>query len=189
MKTIRNFIITSLLVFPFGFASAEPPDEATAKVIFDKAYPVGTIITSILPPTQFRIVASDSWVPADGRKINPSSKYTLLTSLETVPDLRGMFLRGLNAFETSAPRTDGKQDPDGSGRKVGDFQPDTVARHDHGRGMANWPDSGVGGNVRPNGGRDQHPDHWNPRYVPPVSYGGLETRPKNVSIYYYIKIN
>lgn len=154
--------------------------------------PIGSIFASMSGIDEMKKSNSNFskyWALADGSVVDRSSKYFQAKtdgSLNNVrlPDLRGLFLRGLNVG-----RSDGKQDPDGATRVVGDFQADSISKHDHGRGMANWPDSGVGGVVRPNGGRDQHPDHWNPRYIPPVSYGSTETRPKNASVYYFIRIN
>ena len=46
------------------------------------------------------------------------------------PDLRGMFLRGLNNFGTGT-RSDGKQDPDGGSRTVGNYQADEMQSHTH----------------------------------------------------------
>ena len=49
------------------------------------------------------------------------------------PDLRGMFLRGLNNFGTG-PRSDGKEDPDGASRVLGEYQDDQMQSHTHGGG-------------------------------------------------------
>lgn len=149
----------------------------------EKQIPVGTIFSSILPPDVFKSHYGDKWSIADGRQVDTKSLYFSLTKRNFLPDLRGQFLRGLNL-----DRSDGKEDPGGP-RKAGDFQEEMLKSHDHGRKMARWQDSGVGGHVRNNGGRDQHGDHWNPRYVSGQKSGGVETRPKNVAVYFYIKIN
>lgn len=55
-----------------------------------------------------------SWVPADGTN--------------GTPDLRGMFLRGINDFG-SGPRTDGMQDP--NNRTIGHLQNSSFGEHSH----------------------------------------------------------
>lgn len=179
---------------PAVYAEQPTPADIELKIIEvgDSAAPVGAVISSVFSFDEIKKLTSNFskyWALADGSNVDRSSKYFKVKtdgSLNNVklPDLRGTFLRGLNLG-----RSDGKQDTEGSSRSPGDYQADSIAKHDHGRGMANWPDSGVGGNVRPNGGTGQHSDHWNPRYISPVSYGGAETRPKNSAVYYYIRIN
>jgi len=160
------------------------------KISLGAELPVGTIIPSMIPPHILLKPPYDNlWYPSDGRKITKVSKYYEMTGQINIPDLRGVFLRGLNEFDKGVQQSVEKGDPDGIGRIAGSYQGDQFATHNHGKTMMNWPDSGVGGNVRPNGGADQHPDHWNPRYVSGRNFGGKETRPRNVAIYWYIKIN
>ena len=69
--------------------------------------------------------------PCDGRGI-PGSRLADLTGKPNAPDLRGMFLRGLNQFdpEEPEPATEDRKDPD-SGRKTGSFQGHNVGGHEH----------------------------------------------------------
>lgn len=154
--------------------------------------PIGTVISSILPPSLLSSVVGDPaqfdvmrsiWILADGRDVR-SSRYANLTGESKVPDLRGVFLRGLNAG-----RTDGFQDPDH--REVGSFQADEIVRHNH-RPAAPGAPSGGGfvvqsGNrsafLQGNGGSMQLKDTTD------ENDGGPETRPKNVAVYHFIKIN
>ena len=78
------------------------------------------------------------------------------------------------------------------GRQAGSFQPDEVIRHNHlngnhrkliethpqGKGTTRGADGTVG---EPNLERDGVKDI--------LPYGGDETRPVNIAVYYYIKIN
>jgi hypothetical protein len=54
--------------------------------------PVGSVILSVLPPEQLDRLPGGStyWVPADGRALDTSSSYAILTGNTRVPDLRGI---------------------------------------------------------------------------------------------------
>ena len=72
--------------------------------------PIGTIVATMLPPHEFLDLVSDknskNWVPADGRAVE-GSKYKKITGNPRVPDLRGMFIRGLNKLnESTGERND-----------------------------------------------------------------------------------
>lgn len=158
---------------------------------------VGLIHASILPPQAFAVEVSDpeqydptitKWVLADGRDIT-GSRLADITADPLVPDLRGMFLRGLNVG-----RDDGLEDPDGATRESGDLQEDQFQGHGHqhdmASGIANYPPGTLAGTY---GTGVMSP---NTRVLDPISlqkFGdakfGRETRPKNVAVYYYIKIN
>lgn len=160
---------------------------------------MGSIVPSMIKPSEFITSNLASYfVPCDGRDIPINSVYfTKIRKMNVsddnklrIPDLRGQFIRGLNFFdEVKGYRDDGNQEPGGNDRKPGDSQDDMYEEHEHGQKMAKWQDTEVGGKQRNNGGKDQHRDHWNPRYVSGEKKGGVETRPKNVAVYYYIKIN
>ncbi len=74
--------------------------------------PIGTIVPSMLYPSQFAKAVGDldrttsHWVLADGQKDITTSQYGQLSNKTKTPDLRGMFLRGVNEG-----RDDGEQDP------------------------------------------------------------------------------
>jgi hypothetical protein len=178
---------------------------AQESISSSKELPIGTIITSYLNFEQFNAATKNNekspggtwtsnkskWAPCDGRPV-PNSKFQTLTSQNTLPDLRGMFIRGLNIFDPYQPVlpiSEDKADPDN--RVVGSFQKDLVGPHSHG-----W--TGKSGNGNPNGSLDYIPSNPTDRadaYVrqPNKDYSesgvGKETRPKNVAVFYYIKIN
>jgi len=146
--------------------------------------PVGTIISSMVPPEKFfKKYSEEKWRIANGDTIPSFNEYVAITGNKKLPDLRGMFLRGLNL-----DRIDGKQDPEGNKRTPGNYQRDEIKNHIHG---LNWWASG--GMKMPNtypGINNSYNPNTNQGSKNGVTpYGGSETRPKNVSIYWYIKIN
>lgn len=163
--------------------------------------PVGTIIASVLPHEAF--LSSSVWVPADGRDISGSALQTL-TGRSVAPDLRGVFLRGLNQFDSNQLSVEPtRADPDRKpGDRAGSFQPDALAAHIH-YTFADESVTKVGGpsidavtspgyRFNLNGAHDYRMaasgmEPTRGRTSP--SGGSSETRPKNVAVYYYIKIN
>jgi hypothetical protein len=157
---------------------------------FSQKIPVGSIISSFLKPKEFTELAGDeggfdptssTWVPADGRDV-PGSKYSkVLTS--QVPDLRGMFLRGLNYSEDGMVRADGKEDPDGSDREAGGYQADAFKSHKHklSEYRVGAEDAGLRVAVLDPSSKKAE-SHT-------MLEGSLETRPKNIALFYYVRIN
>ena len=146
--------------------------------------PVGTIVASVTPYSK---LPSNEWVPADGREII-GSKYQGLTGNQSAPDLRGVFLRGINTFdlkyENESPDnkvSDNQKDPTGL-REVYNFQSDEVIKHSHSFFHGAHGGGGIS-NVPPNSNESV------PIHRKTGAYGGEETRPKNVAVYYYIKVN
>ncbi|MEL0046835.1 MAG: hypothetical protein VW995_18890 [Deltaproteobacteria bacterium] len=155
--------------------------------------PVGSIVPSMLNENQFKAQIGDpstfsssssKWTLADGRAISGST-YSTVTSQPNAPDLRGMFLRGLNAG-----RSDGNQDPEGGSRTIGNYQADQVRSHNHNNGsfdrlmIAN-------GLYTTNGAVDNTgPPEVNLFTSATINaFGGTETRPRNIAVNYYIRIN
>jgi hypothetical protein len=159
--------------------------------------PIGDIVTSLLPYPLFRHVVFDPvaweparcrWAPADGRVVD-GSEYARLLGGEgvRVPDLRGMFLRGLNQFDPQEPNPApaDTRDPDGA-RTVGSVQMDAFADHRH--RLVTQPGAGErgiawgiqAGNKGLMGGHHARATE---------EVGGPETRPRNVAVYYYVRIN
>lgn len=144
--------------------------------------PIGTIIPSMLNESSFAETVADptdfdseksKWVLADGRNVD-GSEYAGKVKPQ-LPDLRGMFLRGMNEG-----RTDGDPDQD---RQVGSYQADAFAKHDHNLKFHYRSFKGDGGKGRP-----ALDEGTSPKPVTPIQ-GNRETRPKNVAVYFYIKIN
>jgi hypothetical protein len=170
---------------------------------------LGTIIASALNYDQLcesiqETPAIDNtkstYVPCYGRSILGSKleKLTVVgpkqpepaNHILTSPDLRGKFIRGLNLFySVGEPKIDfAKADPNGQGRNVGDYQADELNAHSHSAassgGLAHAQTYGMG--IQSNQG--QQVDFMAPSITVNTT-GGAETRPRNVAVYYYIKIN
>jgi len=154
--------------------------------------PVGTIVSSLLPFGAFKTEAGDTagfdtvnstWSPLDGRSV-AGSRYATVTGSTTLPDARGMFLRGLNEFDNiRGIRADGNQDPQ-AGRLVGQYQADDYLSHDHStvQMIGNNAVDGVDSTTTFSN------EHHNEARSTGLA-GGAETRSKNIALYYYIKIN
>jgi len=160
------------------------------------AAPIGVIVPSLLNYKEFLEVNGLSlpkneqnaiWVPCDGRQIG-KNKGTYGAFFEgVVPDLRGLFLRGVNdmgnAHSTTPHQIQKHKNPDN--KHAGEFQADEFKEHRHKGSYGYYKPAGVGGEsfhlVSSKNGQGRN--DWS---VQPD--GGHETRPKNLTVYYYIKI-
>jgi hypothetical protein len=170
--------------------------------------PVGSVVASTMTPELLSSLVGDppqfdatksSWVLADGRDVS-GSRFAKVSLTSRVPDLRGLFLRGLNLG-----RGDSFADPDGTNRQAGDYQLDEIRAHEHPAESRTTifpnPHSHT---TRVPGGNDSSGAPGHQGLVPEASSavslsavtttvvgatGGKETRPRNAAVYYYIKIN
>ncbi|MEL6274486.1 MAG: hypothetical protein AAFU03_05150, partial [Bacteroidota bacterium] len=163
------------------------------------AVPIGTIITSMLPFKEFcQEIGQESgpdnfdpmdqenciWAPADGRSCR-GSEYARLGNPQ-VPDLRGVFLRGLNLFDNFQPFSVPESQKDPSNERVaGSFQNQDIQPHFHDyMDLQATERAGIhSGDVRPD------PGHNRDARRTTLQMPSAETRPKNISVYRYIKIN
>ena len=149
---------------------------------------IGDVKQSFLTEVKFQAEHDDTWVLCDGRDVI-GSDYAILkegdaVTSHNIPDARGQFLRGLD--------TSGTVDPDGAGRVLGDSQVDAFQNHKHEIALytgtavfgAKNGDNVVGGYSNQAGMRDvlAHTTFGTPRV-------SEETRPKNVVVNMFIKIN
>lgn len=139
---------------------------------------IGDIKHSMLTEAQFQAEVDTTWVLADGRDVT-GSDFETLTGFSIVPDCRGQFLRGANNG-----RSDGKENPDG-GALLGIQQDDAIAPHSHDVQVGFGVDSAFvkSGN---SGGGAQVPDA---ALSTGTGIGTTETRPKNITVNIFIKIN
>ncbi|MDR4504182.1 MAG: hypothetical protein MRK01_05215 [Candidatus Scalindua sp.] len=174
--------------------------------------PVGTIIASMLNETLFAQATGDEgitdaskrkWTLADGKPVQGSRYAEIMeknNKPDDVPDLRGMFLRGVDLGRGIDP-----------GRTVGGpYQIDTTRLPRGEKGPFTGTTSANGahshrvkgaGNEYSGGTDDRHKRAtYNPTAITTIdgnhshtvtitSGGDSETRPANVAVYYYIRIN
>lgn len=159
---------------------------------------IGDVKASMLTLAQFQAINGVNWVLADGSSA-AGTTYAAITGASNVPDMRGQFLRGKNNG-----RVDGNQDPSGE-RALGVLQADQMQGHGH--AYYSNQNFNIGGNAgyarvpRQTGiNADlQSADVVNTSNTPirePTTNGsngtprtGNETRPRNVAVNYFIKVN
>jgi hypothetical protein len=191
-----------LLSAPFALRAERA--EIAASLVTDLANalcPPGTIVAFGGIATE----VPDGWLLCDGRPLPKADARfgRLYRAIRTAwgepdsgtfraPDLRGVFLRGVDDSPLMGIIADREPDRDGrsvihpggnSGNQVGSYEGDAFASHDH--------------EILPKlSGNDLGPGNWLQGTVnKPASYGsgntgprgGSETRPKNVHINYIIK--
>jgi len=136
--------------------------------------PIGSVVQSMLTQAQFQAETSAGWVLMDGRSVTGSAYHTL-TGSTTIPDARGVFLRSKNNG-----RADGNQNPDGDSA-LGTFQDDAFESHTHTQNVG-----AHSGSVNDNTGGAEF-GYENSTIT--GATGGNETRPKNITVNTFIRIN
>jgi hypothetical protein len=171
---------------------------------FNKDFPVGTIITSYLTWGEFQNVTQNNlnnpdgniwnskyskWAPCDGRSVLAECAISRATgNLLSLPDLRGVFLRGYNVIDANEanlgvnPVSDIQKDPDNRVRGI--LQTDMFKSHNH---VISGPAT-IGAFKNGEVNFMSEPLRRQNSTATENS-GGDETRPKNIAIYYYIRIN
>jgi hypothetical protein len=143
--------------------------------------PIGMVVSSLLTLAQFQAINGSGWVLADGSSV-AGSTYASVTGNSTIPDLRGMVLRGKNNG-----RSDGHQNPAGD-VALGTFQDHAMQSHNHyietwyninpsnpGNTMQGYGATHFGAQVFTNGVNGANSD--------------TESRMVNVTVNHFIKIN
>jgi len=161
--------------------------------------PVGTIVASYLRPSQFAeavgeiegdALANRTWILSDGREV-VGTKFSVLTGGKPVPNLVGMFLRGL---PSKGPREPGDVESYSTALPKNPFAgltstdlPLTLPSAANPSGVDRYNAGGSNYPVITAGKQQQVPAHF---HTVVINTGGdEETRPNNVAVFYYIKIN
>jgi hypothetical protein len=148
---------------------------------FKPDQPLGTVIQSLLTEAEFQAIHGNNWVLMDGRPVI-GTDYQLLDpgnpSRVVIPDARGQFLRGLDPS--------GSVDPDGASRSLGGSQADAFQGHQHENGAIGG--SSPGG-IASGGGRSLFDTGIAKELANGIPRTSDETRPKNITVNYFIKIN
>jgi len=177
-RDTRQYILTFFLLLLGLFANAQEFEKINTGVVGDIKY-------SILNPEQFAMVNGKGWVLLDGKKLDAQSDlYKLLHETgysNVIPDNKlpngdGVFIRGVDTNDE-----DNYGDTE-KNRVVGNYQEDLVGPHNHNIGR-----SKLGDYEPPN---DVYILQQNSTdYQSTAKMNTSETRPRNVCLYIYIKIN
>ncbi|MEQ9089495.1 MAG: hypothetical protein RIE52_00305 [Balneola sp.] len=173
--------------------------------------PVGTVVHSVLPPEFFNAEYMGEWELLMGQKLNDESrlydaleKYSDRTLLDSLPDARGYFIRSMNHIVGANPQeniTIGSVQNDATKLPNNNFRGRTTPDGNHTHRITGTHANGIGTNREAQrGAGDSNPDEYtsakgvsdsgNHRHSVNINSGGdEETRPKNISLYVYIKIN
>ncbi|MDX2135510.1 MAG: hypothetical protein SFV52_12000 [Saprospiraceae bacterium] len=187
--TVNNYELiprTELSYSPYAFSVA-----FAQKVVCSGA--VGDVKYSVLNPAQFAAQNGDCWVPMDGRAIS-GSQLAAITGWANVPDAGGLFLRS-QEFSGGADNDPGRT----SATAIATLQQDEFESHDHDmettgehthpigvRGFeTNGSNGADGSGDLPNIFTKPAGDHQHDIYP----RGGDETRPKNLNLWIYIRVN
>ena len=168
----------------------------------------GDIKYSILNPTQFAAVNGNCWVPMDGRSMS-GSKLAGIIGGSNVPNAGGLFIRS-QEFSNS-----GDYDPErSSGSTIAQVQSESYLSHGHSGSTNTIPDhshsgttdnggAGIRASLINSGGTipviDASESHKHTFTTNPAGShshtvsinvnGGNETRPDNMNLWTYIRIN
>ena len=224
---VRNVIVESRYNYKVKMSISE---NSHASVIFEReytiapagsgsAFPVGSVIAYLGNSGNVTGMESSGWFKCDGRLISGLSalsadERTALVNVvgSNLPDLRGMFLRGLDesrGFDEDAGSRTGGEGTTGvrsyQGCKVEDItltgSTNSDGSHRHtgttdggGRGMGTTRIEGDSRNAADDSGSHTHTFTTNyagtHSHTVSVSYdagGGNETRPENISVYYLMR--
>ncbi len=183
---------TRLLSVPYAKTAEHAEYASTA------FFPAGMIIPFAGPEENI----PDGWVLCDGSILNKNDQPRLFNAIGTawgnggggdnfnIPDMRGVFLRGVSYSAThdedKASRTASKAGGN-TGNIVGSFQSEMYHSHTHRYNDYYWYD---GGNVSiySTPGGDEVGERRNDPNRYTYSAGGNETRPDNVYVNYIIKL-
>ena len=157
-------------------------NELRRKVDSIPLFPVGTVLY-----TAASRVPAD-FLAANGQSILKSSypelyaviggTYGQTTDSFNLPDLRGMFVRGLDSYRGID-----------TNRQIGSVQNDEFRSHNHaskgGTNFVNYPE--VGGQARQEQEQQGGPESYSSRFPTTENTGGAETRPINIALIGIIK--
>ena len=175
---------------------------------------LGDVKHSILNPEQFAQVNGACWVPMDARPLQTSDKLRQIVGISSLPQVGGLFIR-TNDYNMSDRRDPGRNTTsvnlqadlmashnhgmDNQGWHRHGLRSNTGASDGTSRGLRASSCNAVSGNN--NGNNSGYPYNFkgngDPFYMTEegghthniFSSGGAETRPKNINLWTYIRIN
>lgn len=159
---------------------------------------IGDVKYSVLPLTEFKSQNGDCWRLMDGSVLPVGNALRDLTTWENVPDARGVFLRAHDDRDASTTQDEDRQ---ASGiTDVGTFQQDGLSTHAHRSAeygyrtnTGNYTGVGYLNSSGTNQYRLSHIGAYSSGTVQKTStlktaINTDETRPKNINLYLYIRV-
>lgn len=146
---------------------------------------IGDVKYSVLPPDKFKDENGNGWVLMDNKIPLQGSDLNTKHGITALPDARGLFIRSLNVNRND-DKVDKFKEENNRERLMGEYQNDDIIEHSHSItrdtrwGQGNHYGAGWAAQDGHNGNSTVTTD-GNPK--------GKETRPKNIALYTYIKIN
>jgi len=171
-------LLTGSAAQEFAVAAATGVDNAVNKAQFDSGLSIAAPVGGVLAFAGTSV--PNGWLECNGGQVSRTTYSALFSVLGTLygigdgsttfnlPELRGEFIRGY----------DNARGVDVS-RSLGSWQDDSFESHTHSAATM----SGAAGNLGAGGGSDTLPTTSTT-----TSSGGSETRPRNVAMYYIIKV-
>ena len=168
---------------------------------------IGDVRYSMIPPPRFQ-EENPGWVLMDGREVK-GTKYADLTGLDTIPDATNKFLRGMGGtYDAADGGLNGKKRTVGSfqgyatSKPISDFKTDSYSG-EHFHHINQLARVAISGNGREKGEEFSTPGMIKNKdnvVSPHTDTDGLhehtigvggdpETRPSNIAIYVYIKVD
>lgn len=147
---------------------------------------IGDVIYSVIPPQQFQDINGDKWVQMRGQPVDPEWQISKLTSFENnlLPDARGTFVRIAD---------DGAGRDEVADRKIGSYQEDALQQHYHDLHEVMFENGGNNEKFRVTGqdglGYESIMNTIPLSGARDARISGTETRPKNIVLYAYIKVD
>ena len=173
MHRLRPAVALGLVVAASAFMTRSPGEQGT----------VGDVRYSMLTPERFRQLNGPGWELLKGQRVGPDEALCTKGGwCINLPDARGVFIRGVNG---DRPSSEG--DPD-STRLVGSFQRDALGRHNHNNGDQLYL-TRITGQETARETDNSHSELNIKHGVRIPSSGGPETRPRNIALYIYVKVN
>ena len=164
--------------------------EVNGRIMDQTGYvmPVGTVVP------YFGATAPQGWLLCDGAEISRTAYADLFAAIGTscgsgngsstfyLPDLRGMFLRGVDGNANIDPDKNSRSAQNfggNTGNNVGSLQNDTLASHSHSQNLM----TNSGGTFKTSSGSGSEAQNADTT----GNTGGTETRPVNVYVNFIIK--
>ncbi|MEZ5326893.1 MAG: hypothetical protein R3F19_17730 [Verrucomicrobiales bacterium] len=171
-----------------------------------KEWAIGSIQMSLLTEEQFITIAGDHWVLADGRSVN-GSQWHAVTGKSVVPDLRSRFIRMAKTSSKVGILENDSTAANGLAVAVntsgGSKNTATTGAHSHAQYVtANAGTSAIRRDWSGDGNSSRYPQGLNTgsagdhKHSVNIDHahstaitGDVETRPSNISVNYFLKIN